>query len=455
MARYDEVIRVRSLNAYSISVINAMQAEHPEKKFLVEIPDTKGSISQELLKLSDNIAVRVAGSYDRERVEMRKGYRYTDGETGRYYVDAVIYSKEELYHIINVLEKIEHGMQNLNLSDFEKVVFLYGRLKNYVMYDPLFESKLSKDIRSLRGLITRKSVCAGFAVIFKELLDRQGIECKYVEGLANGEDAHAWNIVTIDGKNYPIDVTWDNANYRSGKTNTYDFFAKNVKEFQRTHVPYPEEPTRRMKLSEVDSKLVEKVSSRFAIENQFHDDVFLRQREDGSRFILAQVGDETINGKKYYRYYYADVTRGNKNEHANIFYGETNVSQIIDSLNFGYHREFVHGLNYAIDDVLFAKKNIEDSMQNHTNYLGSSIIHGVDGDVILSSSDEIRKSFEDQKQFDSQVVEYQRANGSTLIVQKMENDKEISDIPIFTYHVFELVPEEGEVVLKRNIIYTE
>ncbi len=136
-----EVLRVQSLNEYTISVINSIQASHPEKKYLVQIPNTRYSMSQNIAKLADGISVRVAGAYDSQRLALRKGIRFTNGETGRYYHDAVIYSKAELYHITRTLEKIEEGMRGLGLSDFEKVVYLYGKLKNFVMYDPLFQQK--------------------------------------------------------------------------------------------------------------------------------------------------------------------------------------------------------------------------------------------------------------------------------------------------------------------------
>ena len=37
------------------------------------------------------------------------------------------------------------------------------------------------------------------------------------------ENGHAWNIVTIDGKNYPIDLTWDSCKFRGGESKTFDF----------------------------------------------------------------------------------------------------------------------------------------------------------------------------------------------------------------------------------------
>ena len=85
-----------------------------------------------------------------------------------------------------------------------------------------------------RGL----AVCAGYAEAFKALCDALEIECQIVSGFARGasrglfrnenvmDSNHAWNIVTIEGKNYLIDCTWD-----SGYLNGRSFQAKYKTEY--------------------------------------------------------------------------------------------------------------------------------------------------------------------------------------------------------------------------------
>lgn len=48
-------------------------------------------------------------------------------------------------------------------------------------------------------------VCGGYAVSFQYLCDMGGFTCYYVTGYTSGY--HAWNIVTLEGKNYLVDVT--------------------------------------------------------------------------------------------------------------------------------------------------------------------------------------------------------------------------------------------------------
>ena len=112
-------------------------------------------------------------------------------------------------HIVSSMEQIEKGFEGQNFSPLEKFVYIYEKLRTGIKFDPKNETKPSSEIRSLRGFITRETVCAGYAVMLKELLDRQGIECHYVSG-----SGHAWNIVSFDGKKYyPIDLTWDSNKY--------------------------------------------------------------------------------------------------------------------------------------------------------------------------------------------------------------------------------------------------
>lgn len=215
MSDYDKKIELRTLNPSIIQQVNTMRKQNPSLKILIEIPNTKGISSELLQTLDSRVSIRIAGAYDKERVSRLGGVNYSNGETGQYYTDAVIYSRNEAIKIVSAMEKIEKDFEEQNFSQLEKLVHIYDKLKSGIMYDPKFETKPSSEIRSLRGFITGQTVCAGYAVILKEMLDRQGIECHYVSGKTSREGGHAWNIVSLDGKKYhPIDLTWDNTKFR-------------------------------------------------------------------------------------------------------------------------------------------------------------------------------------------------------------------------------------------------
>ena len=110
-------------------------------------------------------------------------------------------------------------------SDFERVRYVHDLLAELVEYDrdaPLNQSAYS-------GLVSRRTVCAGYARAFQLLLQDMGIPCYYCTGFT-GED-HAWNIVLLDGKYYNVDVTWDDREPLS-----YEYFNRTDAEFAATHV---------------------------------------------------------------------------------------------------------------------------------------------------------------------------------------------------------------------------
>ena len=58
------------------------------------------------------------------------------------------------------------------------------------------------------AIVNGKTVCAGYAHAFQYCMQKLGIPAAYIVGYAKGE-AHAWNILCLDGEYYGMDVTWD------------------------------------------------------------------------------------------------------------------------------------------------------------------------------------------------------------------------------------------------------
>lgn len=120
-------------------------------------------------------------------------------------------------------DKILAGAQNLS-TDYEVEVYVHNALLDKIQYDlraPLNQSAYS-------GLVNGKTVCAGYARSFQYLMMELGIPCYYCTGYAG--EAHAWNIVQLDGEYYNADATWDDTD-----PNTFDFFNKTDAEFSGTH----------------------------------------------------------------------------------------------------------------------------------------------------------------------------------------------------------------------------
>lgn len=109
-------------------------------------------------------------------------------------------------------------------TDYEVEVYVHNALLDKMDYDlraPLNQSAYS-------GLVNGRTVCAGYARSFQYLMMELGIPCYYCTGYAG--EAHAWNIVRLDGEYYNADATWDDTD-----PNTYDYFNKTDAEFGANH----------------------------------------------------------------------------------------------------------------------------------------------------------------------------------------------------------------------------
>lgn len=84
------------------------------------------------------------------------------------------------------------------------------------------------------ALVEEKAVCEGYARAMQLLLNNIGIETTLISGVA-GEDRepHMWNIVTINGKKYHLDPTWDDIDEQQDVSHIYFNLSSDI--ISRTH----------------------------------------------------------------------------------------------------------------------------------------------------------------------------------------------------------------------------
>ncbi|NGZ77862.1 transglutaminase domain-containing protein [Saccharibacillus alkalitolerans] len=90
-----------------------------------------------------------------------------------------------------------------DMNDDMKVKAIHDWIVRNLKYD----TTLSK-FTAYEGLKTGSTVCQGYALLTYDMLKQAGFETNIVEGYVENE-AHAWNMVKLDGKWYQIDTTWD------------------------------------------------------------------------------------------------------------------------------------------------------------------------------------------------------------------------------------------------------
>lgn len=69
------------------------------------------------------------------------------------------------------------------------------------------------------ALMEGQAVCQGYAYAFKMLCDQAQIPCWIVTGYY--KEPHAWNYVLLNGNYYQVDITWDDAQDRPARSQTF------------------------------------------------------------------------------------------------------------------------------------------------------------------------------------------------------------------------------------------
>lgn len=288
-------------------VISEILSQHSGERILIELQNTIGLTDDIINSLTDNIDVRIIGGLTKEYSESHK-----DSDVIDYFREKATYSKNELKEIMKKFKEIESNI-NPNWNDYEKALYLYEYIKCNLVYrknrdqapdgksfDEVGNANRTRTWDSLIGLITQLSTCSGFAHIYQELCARSNITCvkvggKYVEGK---EGDHAWNIITIDGKNFIVDAIWDAQEFEKGNDVTTGFAISNPK-------PYSPRSYRNLHehLSSINQEWIElaskKVSKNIPKEQLANEKVanFLKMREaDRQRmFYLREQQLATTN----------------------------------------------------------------------------------------------------------------------------------------------------------------
>lgn len=120
-------------------------------------------------------------------------------------------------------------------SDYEKVKYIYEYMIDTVEY----VDDASNDQNIYSALVSKESVCAGYAKSVQYLLEKTGVECYTITGEAEGEEgkteSHAWNIVECDGQYYYVDATWGDPEEEVSRLMTYDYLCCSEAELSKTH----------------------------------------------------------------------------------------------------------------------------------------------------------------------------------------------------------------------------
>ena len=102
-----------------------------------------------------------------------------------------------------------------NASAFEKELLFHDRLVELCSYDDTAAksddpaTQFPTAFTAYGALVEGKAVCEGYSRAMQLLMQEVNIECTLVSGFDIDGIPHMWNLITIDNRNYHLDVTWD------------------------------------------------------------------------------------------------------------------------------------------------------------------------------------------------------------------------------------------------------
>lgn len=120
-----------------------------------------------------------------------------------------------------------HSYYDPDWTQLQTALFFHDYLCMVYSYDESLSRFSAYDM-----LTEGTGVCQSYALLYDELLSVYGIECEHV---ISAEMNHAWNVVTIDGVKYNVDVTYDDPTFdKRGRAN-HDYFLLSDEAISKDH----------------------------------------------------------------------------------------------------------------------------------------------------------------------------------------------------------------------------
>lgn len=143
-------------------------------------------------------------------------YYYEDGELHLIYG----VSDEERTQILedfaeSVGEILEASIEEGD-SQTMAAIGIYHTYSQMVTYDYEALEDDEADVSSYRALTQYSGICQSFAPAYAYLCMQYGIDATTAGGLNDNNDAHEWSMLTLDGKDYYADVTFENGDGGQG-----------------------------------------------------------------------------------------------------------------------------------------------------------------------------------------------------------------------------------------------
>lgn len=143
-----------------------------------------------------------------------------------------VYYRESAEQSAYVSKRVEGILKSIMLPEMNN----HQRIKaihDYVVKNLKYDEDLQK-YTAYEGLRTGEAVCQGYSLLTYQLLETAGFTSQIIEGTAGGQ-AHAWNLVLLDGKWYHLDTTWDDPLSNGPEQVRYEYYLRTDQEMKADH----------------------------------------------------------------------------------------------------------------------------------------------------------------------------------------------------------------------------
>ena len=151
--------------------------------------------------------------YDNPEYFWLESSQYEYDKNGNYtlYIKVTKNTKKTFNRINNYTNKI---IAKAPEGDYEKAKFYFKWIAKHTSYDA--NAKNNQNIKSV--FLTHSSVCNGYTKAFLYLCNKSNIDCLLINGDVikdSVKEAHAWNIIKLNGQWYNVDTTWGDNDYNN------------------------------------------------------------------------------------------------------------------------------------------------------------------------------------------------------------------------------------------------
>ena len=161
--------------------------------------------------------------YSCKQVLAKDGYYYYKMRIVPFYYSTI----EEEKAVDNVVNNFVASIDTNSLSDYEIIKKVHDFICSKSVYDHHANEYTYYDYTAYGTLVKGLSVCQGYANAVYRRCKELGYKARIVTSDPY-KGCHAWNIVSLDGKYYFVDATWDDEIRDEGSgTDPYYFFLTN------------------------------------------------------------------------------------------------------------------------------------------------------------------------------------------------------------------------------------